>query len=57
MVDETDCPECGSHETDVVHREFLSDLVEVVRVCTGCPTEWTVAYGNPIVTDVHAFSE
>jgi len=46
------CPECDSHDTEVVHTEFYRDMIERVRICNDCPTQWTVSYADPIVQDV-----
>jgi len=49
------CPECDSINTEVVHTEWFSDMVERVRICNECPTEWTVSYGNPHIVDVEQY--
>ena len=46
------CPECDSRDTEVVHTDFYRDMIERVRICNDCPTQWTVSYGDPIVQDV-----
>lgn len=46
------CPECESGDTEVVHTEFGADRIQRVRICNECPTQWTVTFAEPIVTDV-----
>ena len=55
MSDHQSCPECGSYDTTVQHTDFHMDMVERVRNCNDCPTEWTVSYGDPIVKDVQTY--
>lgn len=49
MTNKDKCPECGSYDTETVHSEFRLDTAEQVRICNGCPTQYTVEYGNPII--------
>jgi len=46
------CPECDSHDTSREWIEWHRDMVEEVRICEDCPTQWTVGYGDPHVKDV-----
>jgi transcriptional regulator NrdR family protein len=55
MHDHKHCPECESLDTAVQHTEFFSDMVERVRTCEDCPTQWTVSYADPIVKEVQNF--
>lgn len=52
MSDHQTCPECGSIDSRHVHTEITTDTVERVHVCEDCPAEWTVEYGDPLVTEV-----
>jgi protein-arginine kinase activator protein McsA len=49
MFERKQCPECGDWNTERVHVEWLSDVVEEVRICEDCPTQYTISYGNPYV--------
>jgi protein-arginine kinase activator protein McsA len=44
MMTRGECPECGSRDTERVHTEWMSDMVEEVRVCNDCPTQYTNQY-------------
>jgi hypothetical protein len=46
------CPECERGCTKVVHTEFMTTLIERVRVCENCPTQYTVSYGMPEIVNV-----
>lgn len=52
MNDPNECPECESWGTRLVHTEVTHDTIERVRACESCPTEYVVAYGNPILREV-----
>jgi protein-arginine kinase activator protein McsA len=52
MTDHRRCPECDCFDTEVVHTEFSRGMIERVRVCEECPTQWTVSYADPMVRDV-----
>jgi len=47
------CPECDGN-TEVVNTEFHRDIVERVRICQECPTQYTVSYADPVVGEVMA---
>jgi len=55
MHSHTNCPECDSHETEVVHVEWYADYVERVRVCNDCPTQFVVNYGMPEIVEVDQY--
>jgi len=57
MNDHRRCPECDSYQTEVVHTEFYEDMVERVRICNDCPTQWDVVYGMPTVENVEVFDD
>lgn len=57
MREHIKCPECDSLDAEVVHTEWFADGVERIRICNECPTQWTVGYGNPIVTKVKNLHE
>jgi len=44
MMDRTECPSCGHFETERVHTEWYSDLVEETRICSDCDTQFTNSY-------------
>lgn len=35
------CTECGSTDTERVHTEHYRDLIEEIRICNECPTQFT----------------
>lgn len=49
MTNPDKCPECGSHSTERVHMSIHSVVVEEVRICNECPTQYTVKYEDPII--------
>jgi Zn-dependent oligopeptidase len=53
----SECPECGSWETERVNVEWWSDQVQVTRICNDCPTQYDVMYGDPYKRGVRSFSE
>jgi transcriptional regulator NrdR family protein len=53
----TACPECDSYDTEVVDTQFYRDMIERVRICNDCPTQWVVSFSDPIVQDVQTFDE
>jgi len=53
MRDTDACPECEGYDTEVVMTDWRTDHVERVKVCNDCPTQFTVSYGSPYVSDVH----
>lgn len=40
-MNQRDCTECGSFDTERVHVEWYSDMIEEVRICNECPTQFT----------------
>lgn len=44
MNDHKQCPNCDSYETERVHTEWYSDLIEEVRICDDCPAQFTNNY-------------
>lgn len=44
-----ECPDCGSHDTERVHTEWLTAAVEETRICNDCPTQYTLSFGRPVV--------
>jgi hypothetical protein len=54
MINHRHCPECDSQSTRQ-HTEFHRDMIEVVRTCDECPTQWVASYGNPVVREVQTF--
>jgi len=55
MTDHKHCPECEHRDTEVVHTEWFSDMVERVRVCKECPTQFVVSYGMPEIVEVDQY--
>jgi len=55
MTNHRKCPECGCYDTTVQHTEFHRDMVERIRTCDECPTQWTVSYADPIVREVETY--
>lgn len=49
------CPECDSADTHRVHVEWSPDVVEEIRVCDDCPTEYTVCWGIPWIGEVAVY--
>jgi len=43
-MNRNECPECGSYDTERVHVEWWTDLVEEIRVCNDCPAQIKNAY-------------
>lgn len=41
MSGRSDCSECGSFDTERVHVEWYTDMIEEVRICNECPTQFT----------------
>lgn len=48
MFQRQECPECGDWNTERVHVEWGSDMVEETRICEDCPTQYTISYSDPI---------
>lgn len=48
------CPNCGSSDNEIVHREFHSDYALAVHGCKSCHAEWDLAYSQPEVMEVRA---
>lgn len=44
MKQQAQCPECDSFDTERVHTEWYSDMVEGIRICNNCPTQYTNKY-------------
>lgn len=38
------CPNCGNYETDHVHTETYSDMIERVVVCHDCSVQFTAKF-------------
>jgi transcriptional regulator NrdR family protein len=38
------CPECGTYDTERVHTEQFTDMLERTRICNECPTQFTNKY-------------
>lgn len=38
------CPNCDSTNTEKVHTEQFTDMLEQVFVCNECPTQYTAKY-------------
>jgi len=55
MHDHKRCPECDSLDTSVEWTEWYNDHVERIRICNDCPTQWTVNYGDPRVSEVEKY--
>lgn len=51
MNDPNRCPNenCGAYGTEELFTEFHSDVVERLKYCPACETEYLVQWGNPIV--------
>lgn len=52
MTDHRNCPECGSADTERVSQTRTADTIEEIRICNDCPTNYTVEFGNPMITEV-----
>lgn len=53
MFERKECPECGEWNSERVFVDWTAGGVEETRVCNDCPTQYTINYGDPVVTDVH----
>jgi hypothetical protein len=49
------CPECEGHATERVHTEWMGDVIEEVRICDDCPTEYTVSWGDPRLKETRTY--
>lgn len=38
------CPNCESFDTELVHTEQYSDMIEQVMVCEACRSQYTAKY-------------
>lgn len=52
MRDVTSCPECGGYSELVNTTNEWNSEVRHVRICSECPTEYTVSYADPVVEEV-----
>lgn len=43
-----ECPDCGSHDTERVHIEWLTDGVDEVRICNDCPVQYSNKFRDPL---------
>lgn len=46
------CPQCDSRDTERVHVEWAMYVVEEVRICNNCATQYTNELGD-IVQRIH----
>jgi hypothetical protein len=44
MNDRRQCPACEGYDTERVHAEWHTDLVETTRICNDCPTQFTNSF-------------
>jgi len=44
MKDRSQCPDCGGYDTERVHTEWMTDMLEEVRICNDCPTQYTNSF-------------
>jgi len=44
MMDRSQCPDCGAYDTERVHTEWMTDMLEEVRICNECPAQFTNKY-------------
>jgi hypothetical protein len=44
MTDRRQCPECDSFNTERVQIGWRTDLVEEIRICNECPTQFTNSF-------------
>lgn len=44
MMNYNECPECGAYDTERVHTEQFTDMLECTRICNECPTQFTNKY-------------
>lgn len=40
-MNKSQCPDCGSFDTERVHTEWYQDMVEEVRICNDSETQFT----------------
>ena len=39
MMERQQCPECDSYDTERVHVEWFTDMLEEIRICNNCPAQ------------------
>ena len=44
MNQHTECPNCGGYDTERVHTEWYTDLIEETRICNECPSQFVNRY-------------
>jgi len=44
MSDKNRCTECDGFNTERVHTEWFTDMMEEIRICNDCPTQYTNKY-------------
>lgn len=44
MMYRVECPDCGSHDTEQVHVEWMTEMAEEVRICDDCKSQYTNSY-------------
>lgn len=44
MMEHRRCPDCDSTDTERVHTEWHTDMLEEIRICNDCPTQFTNRY-------------
>jgi len=49
----TKCPECGGRTKLVDRVTTWNDEMRHTRVCTDCPVEYVVSYGNPVIEEIN----
>jgi hypothetical protein len=52
MTEHKRCPECESYNSEKVWTDERDMEFVVTRICNDCPTEWTVAFVEPLIRDV-----
>lgn len=44
MIRFNECPECGTFDTERVHMEQFSKMLECTRICNECPAQFRNKY-------------
>jgi transcriptional regulator NrdR family protein len=39
-----ECPDCESYDTERVRTEWMTDMIEEIRICNDCYSQFTNAY-------------
>ena len=40
----SECPNCGAYDSERVHVEWYTDMIEETRICNECPAQFANSY-------------